>query len=407
MRIVIRNLKTVPDGDWLYDARYHTLVDRRDVPVENEDATSVMLRFVTKVERPMWRYREARSLRPVIIDAGHVIESVGATLGTLGYQLVCEPNQATADTLDFEMPLVAQYRLQGQGLCKKPAKTPEQKPVQSASAGSFQTNPFLWLRLKDGALVASVSYPAFEERKIDSDDFRVLNHCIPSKRGDRETDADALVSKFFEGDAKRLEHLIDANFLVSRDDSKSLDAALQSWVRHGWYQSAMAYIEFANEFQDSQPKDPGARSEDWGDLASLRKLTSTKRRTTRVFSSEQLEQPALARLSDFVSSQPELADGTISARICVFDQDAGRIYDPANAGQHDQMSQPIGAAISRDEIVANSIGQFPINRASAVVWMYTKAVPSLPSSYMARLIEMGKLDSGFVSMLHARILVYS
>ncbi|MEG9884210.1 MAG: hypothetical protein V6Z86_06270 [Hyphomicrobiales bacterium] len=42
---------------------------------------------MNRVERLIWQYREARSLRPARIDAGHVIKNIKVYLRSLGFYL--------------------------------------------------------------------------------------------------------------------------------------------------------------------------------------------------------------------------------------------------------------------------------------------------------------------------------
>ena len=91
-------------GVYHYNVEKHALdcISPGDHSAEMEQATSDLflkfdarptacLVFTTLYERAMWRYREARSSRAVMIDMGHAVAIYRRVAGTLGYRCVTTP----------------------------------------------------------------------------------------------------------------------------------------------------------------------------------------------------------------------------------------------------------------------------------------------------------------------------
>ena len=399
LRIQFYNVPGCPDGDWLYDASRHELVDQRLNCAATEDQEpTITLRFVTRVERPMWRYREARSLRPVIIDAGHVIENVGAYLKSMGFQLAVDDTDVSGAEFDFDAPALASYRLIGPGLSTNPLRPVPTPEVSEDECGIVQANPFLWLQITDGKILASVSYPAFAKVEINETEFKVLNYAIPSKRGDRDSSKQHLAHLFTDGDLNPIESLIGHGFLISQANSKILDRKVQPWCQFGWYQSLLAYADLSTSTEPFRPTLPNAGTAEWRNIHDLRDVTSAKRKTTRNFQKTPLHWDWIQDLARLINANPAMADGQLSGRLCDFDGEKGQLYAISDLTRHDNPSASIGM-ITRDQVSRNSIGQYPINRAACVLWLYYEARPDDPRRYAARLIDFGQV--GQQICLHA------
>ena len=86
--VELRSVEDFEDGVYIYDADWHSLVLLRELANHEAGGPSIYLSFVSRVERPMWRYREARALRPAIIDGGHVIGNARLFACLMGYELM-------------------------------------------------------------------------------------------------------------------------------------------------------------------------------------------------------------------------------------------------------------------------------------------------------------------------------
>jgi hypothetical protein len=82
-------------GVYLYDNGLHALVretgENLDSYGQYKDARVVFV-LRSKVERAMWRYRDLRALRPVLLDAGHIVETLSLLLAKAGIDAqMCPP----------------------------------------------------------------------------------------------------------------------------------------------------------------------------------------------------------------------------------------------------------------------------------------------------------------------------
>lgn len=81
-----RSWQGLSPGLYVYDCAHHILVlgDPSLATPPQSSGGPVTFSIRSRVERPMWRYRDGRSFRAVLIDAGHVIETLMALLGLFG-----------------------------------------------------------------------------------------------------------------------------------------------------------------------------------------------------------------------------------------------------------------------------------------------------------------------------------
>ena len=362
-----------------------------------KQAQSIYWEFITRVERPMWRYREARSLRPVIIDGGHVIQNIRMFLQTMGFtlSLVKMPADNDFESFDFNAPLLAKFRMDGPKLnpsacvsraIKKMIVPPNYDPNQE-----YFCNPFLWLSFGEGELWGNCEYPISSKIRLDKEDFLILNYCIPSKRGDRPSRTVDINHAFGFKTNKRMQMLVSGGFLITSADSKYFDRKIEKWCRFGWYQNLLVCLHIHNVpmrneiFQVENNVHSLARPT--YTLSDFRHIT-TKRRTTRSFLRAPLPQPLIDTITDCVQQIQEAWSGQVSARFCRFDGDKGQLWQmPGRCPELIKVNQPI----SRSEMIANCIGQFPLQTVDSVLWLYAETPIDEPAHYMSCLLNFGAI----------------
>jgi hypothetical protein len=195
--VLRRPLGAVPAGAYSYDVAAHALVAE---PAEVQQAYAagvpdggfgIVVR--SRVERAMWRYRDLRALRPVLIDAGHVVEMVTFLLARLGVaaEVVSAAGAAPGEHW-LDEPEVALIRPVATGTTGVQGSTRPPTTAPAAAQGAVLTNPALVLRFGP-QLAADVLWPASRNVPIDLTDFLMLNHCLPSTRGDRDISVQGVV----------------------------------------------------------------------------------------------------------------------------------------------------------------------------------------------------------------------
>ncbi|MEG9883340.1 MAG: hypothetical protein V6Z86_01735 [Hyphomicrobiales bacterium] len=113
-----------------------------------------------------------------------------------------------------------------------------------------------------------------------------------------------------------------------------------------------------------------------------------KRRTTRNFRDEPLSRDVFGNLVKAVAKSAEFTRPAISARIAKFQGDVGTLYDISRTGPGPLERQ---GELEREQVVANSIGQFPLRKAGAVLWLCVKADCDAPASYCDGLLALGRI----------------
>ncbi len=93
------DLRGVPGGVYHYNVQHHRLDRLRDgddrhllmhatydLFVKQPRAPSALLIFTSVVERAMWRYRDPRSFRAILLDVGHAVAAYRHAARTLGFR---------------------------------------------------------------------------------------------------------------------------------------------------------------------------------------------------------------------------------------------------------------------------------------------------------------------------------
>jgi len=112
------DLRGVPGGVYHYNVQHHRLDRLRDgddrealmhatydLFVKQPRAPSALLIFTSVVERAMWRYRDPRSFRAILLDVGHAVAAYRHAARTLGFRTyACQKMRdgEIADLLDID-----------------------------------------------------------------------------------------------------------------------------------------------------------------------------------------------------------------------------------------------------------------------------------------------------------------
>ncbi|MGH3938739.1 MAG: nitroreductase family protein [Pseudonocardiaceae bacterium] len=378
-----RPLEQVPVGAYSYDIATHALVaEPADVHLAYaagvpDGGFGIVVR--SRVERAMWRYRDLRALRPVLIDAGHVVEMVTFLLTRLGItaEVVSAPGVAfSANWLDE--PEVALIRSVAAGVVG--SARPLTVPSTSAH-GIVLTNPALTLRFGP-RLAADVLWPVPRNIPLDLTDFLVLNHCLPSTRGDRDTSIRGVIEAAPGATEAGVQRLRDAGALLAARDAQPLYTGSRLWVRHEWYLAMLAYLEARSHGLVAPVASLVAQDGAYlGDLAAIR-----QRRTTRVFDDAALASDSVENLLRrvFLGGLPvgvevSLAIWQVSGTTAgLYRWQSGRLKRVDNAPE-------------RVVVARISAGQSAVSTGALALWISSRTDPSQPARYVMDLVDLGRL----------------
>jgi len=282
-----------------YDGAEHALCPS-DAPPSATALGDEALRvtIVGHVRRPMWRYRDVRALRPVVIDAGHVVETLLTAVHAAGWQASWRAEPGTvvlAGDLDPTFGSIAinsstDFRQDPEGnlgLFDRFATT----------SGPYRTNPLLNLFPTADTIRAEVPSLAttveLSPAMIDA-----LAYATPSSRGDRPTLRADLLERFALTDSQ-LDGLCETFLLLDANNGDDLWSTCRSWFKHGWLPSLIAHLASPPEAS----REPGReRKPTPTELPADLPTALDRRRTSRNFTGQLLEQEELKRALD--AAQP-------------------------------------------------------------------------------------------------------
>jgi hypothetical protein len=378
-----RPLGKVPAGSYTYDVASHALV--AELPSVHDAYTAMLesrgvgLVVRTRVERAMWRYRDLRALRPLLIDAGHVTELVTYMLGRLGLHTdVVSSPVAVARPSWLHEPEVAMIRVGRPGTEGRPLSRPM---MNGNTEGGYLANPAMILRFTP-VMSANVIWPAAASVPMDLTDFLILNHCLPSTRGDRDQTESGIAQAVAGAGVAAIKRLVGLGALLPAADAVAMYDDLRLWVRHEWYLSLLAYLEALEQGVEK----PGASqvTPETGYLSDVTALL--RRRTSRAFSPEPVTIEQVKGLLARVfpgGCQPDAEVSLASWNVGGLDTGLYRWRD----GSLVYLSEVPG----RELVADNCAGQTAPSSGALALWVSVLTDPDRPERFLLDLIDLGRI----------------
>ena len=381
-------LGEVPGGTYTYDISTHSLVAE---PFAVHEAYTAGLGqrdigFVirSRVDRAMWRYRDLRALRPLLIDAGHVTELVAYLFGRLAMsaEVISAPVAPGRPSWLLEpevvMVRVSRFASPDQSASSFP---PPSQADGSGESGAFLTNPAMVLRFVP-ALSASVIWPASAHIALSLDEFLVLNHCLPSTRGDRDQTMPGIVKAVPGADGSAIERLAACGGLLPVAEAAPLYDDLRLWVRHEWYLAFLAYAEALERGAAFPVASRAPASTSYlADTAAL-----FQRRTSRFFAPEPVRLTAVKDLLSHVAQSSWWPDLEISVATWNIDGLAPGLYRWCDGNLMQRGEVP-----PRELVAANCAGQTATSSGALAIWLSALSDPGHPGQYLMDLVDLGRL----------------
>ncbi len=383
----------IPDGIHYYDPVTNSLIKKLSYSPKSAGNEELTLILSAHIERPMWRYRESRSFRAVFIDAGHCIETINQLASVYGWSLI-ENNIPTALThsLDLRDIPICAFKIKKEDCTNlKPSQHSENKIKLNAKDTDhieYKTNPFLWCKFNNGVIKGTISHPKRITLDISLQMLDILSYTQTSKRGDRPSTKDSLLSRFND-EREAIDILIENGFLLSEDSVRELYIEARHWIIHGWYQNLLLYLEYLSSKRDSLDQNsPKVTKADLSySSVELWNALSQNRKTTRHFSEEFAP---LSKITKIIS--PLLDELTHDDKTELFQ--LIRLPDKNFSLEHlNKRIKKFTAIriISREDVEESVIGQKPITQASNVFWITTQVNEKDPQDYFNSLLKLGIL----------------
>lgn len=397
--LLSRGYEGIRPGAYAYDVERHGLaaVDEEypnTVPFKSSGAAVGFL-IRSRVERAMWRYRDPRAFRPVLMDAGHVIETLRLLLGLqgLGTALV-EPITSHSASFDWlSEPEIALLVAGDTGTLLQLTPQAEGFPelVACSDGGRYLTNPSLYLDFMDGELMAHSSWPMVKSVVIDPAAFSALTHCLPSRRGDRDTTFAGIVEAIPGICCETVDELIRSHLLLPYGIGKNFYSAAALWCRYGWYLSLLAHLEVRAAGRSSPPAELARRLGRPAELEQAELVPALMKRTTvRTFARDPIDASALSGiLADAADAcdSPEIGVRLFVAALRVEGLPSG-LYE-WHMGTKEFV--PLGRKLTRREIVALTIGQGWAAGGAASIWAIRRVDLAAPERYETDILELGRV----------------
>lgn len=382
----------IPAGDYWYDVPRHGLVAVAGYEGMMggfpDGAVAVVLR--SRVERPMWRYRDLRALRPTIIDAGHIAETLAVFFGRRGYDcgLGPVPGTATADWVtEPELAcLVAVPGGTGEVLEPPPAaRTAETVlPAGRPWPGRVLTNPFTYVSFESGGLMANVAWPGPAQVPLSIGGFQALSHCQPSSRRDRDTTVAGIRAAAVGVDPAEVRELHAAGALLVEGEALELHRQVGLWSRHDWYLSLLAHAEARATAASRPVRIVPESATAAGDSVVAAMLTRT---TTRRFAAAPINADDLDEVVAAIGIEGQDRTRLLVTTLAV----TGRPAATWAVGPDGPLRCVRPDGPSRETIQTICVGQQPAAAGAAIIWLLTDVDLADAARFEPALVHLGRL----------------
>lgn len=226
-------------GSWWYDGLSHEFVRSAcEHPKAKNSARSAVAIFpiASHVRRAMWRYRDARAIRPVAIDAGHVVETLVTVIQASGWTAWWDPTPGFVNDNGDLDPVF------GYVIATRDAEQPQfaaARPLTSGAmrSGRYRTNPFISLIPGRGGITGENHLRNAAPASLSSGMIDALAWSIPSSRRDRPTTHEDLLHRFLT--KNELNVLLQAGLLLDEIEGDALWREAKTWFDHDWYLSLL------------------------------------------------------------------------------------------------------------------------------------------------------------------------
>lgn len=379
-------LGSIPAGAYWYDVPRHGLVTvagyERMIGGLPGGTVAVVLR--SRVERPMWRYRDLRALRPTIIDAGHIAETLAVLFGRRGYEcgLGPVPDTATADWVS-EPEVACLVAVPGaNGAVVEPPRSAV-GPVGSWP-GRVLTNPFAYVSFESCGLVANVAWPGPARVPISVGGFQALSHCQPSTRRDRDTTVAGIRAAAVGVDPAEVRRLHAAGALLAEREALELHRQATLWSRHDWYPSLLAHAEARATVANRPVRIVPEPASPAGDSVVSAMLART---TTRRFAASPISATTLDEVLAAIRIGRQDEVRLLVTTLAVAGQPVATWEVRPDGGR--ACVRPSGP--DRATLQTICVGQQPAAAGAAVIWLLARLDLADPARFEPVLVHLGRL----------------
>jgi hypothetical protein len=382
--ILRRSLGPVPPGAYHYLAQEHALTPCQELgalAASSGAGAEILCRL--HVERAMFRYREIRSWRPVLLDIGHITETIRLLAGISGLasQRAIPRVPAGAELATLADPVIASVRLEPPWSAAG-AGTPDES---GDIADGAQTSPFMYLTFEEGDLVANVVHPRITRTRLGLAELGLLSYCIPSTRGDRPADAASLAERYPGITAGRVRELAAAGVLLPPAEAARAYDQTRLWSAYNWYPSLLAHLETRSAVRASEPieSEPAVAAIDGlapGQVAAA----LGRRQTCRSFADTAISANDLTAIVGAAGDDRFRPITTTAVLHNVAGQAPGAVgrFDAGTFGDS-------GRRLTRAQVREAVIGQHPASQGALVLWLTTDVDLTRPGHYEATITGLG------------------
>lgn len=364
---------------WWYDPLHHALVASDwTLPSGNpRGEDDVVFAITSHVERAMWRYRDVRAFRPVLIDAGHVVETLMATIQSTGWTAIWYPAPGLIEVGDQLDPVIG-YVTATRDARERQLRLEPWSPGSRSSGVALRTNPLVSLTATgDGVRgenhLASDCAADLTPAMVDA-----LAYATPSARRDRPTTPECL-SAATGLDSEGLDLLVSHGLLLDELDGDRLWLLSRPWFQHDWFLSLLAHAEEA-----SGCTAPRRHRRAVATVATDLPRALDGRRTCRALTGAPLPHDAVDRVLDSAAQPSDHLRVVLLARHDSEALGAGMYLLEEGRWAASTLDPP-----TEDEVSAAAIGQPWARRFSVVVWLVPCPDTAL-GSWEDALVECGR-----------------
>jgi hypothetical protein len=370
-------------GAWFYEPTEHALLPSDIVTAGDLPAPAATFTVSSHVERAMWRYRDVRAFRPVLYDAGHVIETLIAVIRSAGWKAAWVPEAAFSSQGTQLDPVLGHVIATAGAEVRRDDNGAFLRDAGCGYAGEeseLRTNPMLSLAPQGHGLMVKNHLQSHGSLAATPPMINALAYATPSARFDRPTSPPRIAAATGIGD-RELDALRSAGLLLELAQGERLWAGISAWSSHDWFLSALLHAEAIADADSPRQPQVATNPYAWSCLPSALE----NRRTCRALRPGPLAAPTVQRL--LAAARPEAGVRLVVSSVVKLGSLSPGVYAIEGDGPEQLDRQPI----ADDDVARAAIGQPWARGFSCVAWIVPSPEGTGAGQWEDRMIRCGRL----------------
>lgn len=366
--LYLKDIEGINDGIYSYSYEEDKLFEPNlDIEINPKSfANNVNIIIVSRVEKAMWRYRETRAYRPILIDLGHILQTLELIVSQNGFKYNIDYNISNFIT-DADLSLLPFLNLSFNLNSIHKVKKSQEIIKRTEKKSNIFINPYTIISKQDNTITLTTLFPIRKELRIDFESFiNIINN----------NDIDMSLEN----------SLIENNILVDNDSLNKRLKIIDVYITYNWILSLYNYLNIFSLQEKNFINQTSTLNLTNGLVKNL-----MERRTTRAFS--RFLYFSLDKINNFfknIFTNIQIhSSNNLSVYFTLYNYET-KFFDLYSYSIKDSLIEQTNSKNISDKEIANiTIGQVWAGSGDLFIWLCSSI--SENKDYNLSIIDLGRI----------------